>query len=321
MTKKIMKIFITREIPDAGIILLKKCGFEVDVYRKDKPIARKELLIGIKDCDALIPLLTEKIDKDLINKMKYCKVIANYAVGFNNIDIDYAKSKGIVVTNTPDVLTDSTADLTMALVLACARRIPEAEKLMRDKKFKGWKPKLLLGMELRNKFFGILGAGRIGTEVAKRAYAFGCKIIYFSDLRNPSIEKKLGAKRESLNMLLKKSDIISVHLPLNKKTYNLLNETNLNLLKKTAIFINTARGEITDEKFLLSMLKQNKIAFAGFDVYENEPKLREDFYKLNNVILLPHIGSATVEARNNMSLLAAKNVIAVLSGKKALTPV
>ena len=316
-----MKVFITREIPDAGIILLKKCGFEVDVYRKDKPITHKELRIGIKDCDALIPLLTEKIDKELIDKMKYCKVIANYAVGFNNIDIDYAKSKGIVVTNTPDVLTDSTADLTMALVLACARRIPEAEKLMRDKKFKGWKPKLLLGMELRNKFFGILGAGRIGTEVAKRAYAFGCKIIYFSDLRNPSIEKKLGAKRESLNMLLKKSDIISVHLPLNKKTYNLLNETNLNLLKKTAIFINTARGEITDEKFLLSMLKQNKIAFAGFDVYENEPKLREDFYKLNNVILLPHIGSATVEARNNMSLLAAKNVIAVLSGKKALTPV
>lgn len=316
-----MKVFITRDIPEVGIALLKRYGFEVDVYKKEKPITRKELLFGIKDCDAIIPLLTDKIDKDLIDKMKYCKVIANYAVGFNNIDIDYAKSKGIVVTNTPDVLTDSTADLTMALVLACARRIPEAEQLMKDKKFKGWKPKLLVGMELHNKYFGILGAGRIGSAVAKRAHSFGCKIFYFSDFKNLSLEKKYGAKRESLNTILKKSDIISIHLPLNKNTYNLLNETNLHLIKKSAIFINTARGEITDEKSLLSMLKQNKIAFAGFDVYENEPKLREDFYKLNNVILLPHIGSATVEARNNMSLLAAKNVIAVLSGKKALTPV
>ena len=316
-----MKIFVTREIPESGLVLLTKSGFEVYVYKKDKPITHKELLKGIKDCDAVIPLLTEKIDKELIDKMKYCKVIANYAVGFNNIDVDYAKSKGIVVTNTPDVLTDSTADLTMALVLACARRIPEAERFMRSKKFKGWKPKLLLGMELREKYFGILGAGRIGSAVAKRAHSFGCKVIYYSDNKNPGIEKKFGAKRESLNNLLKKSDIISIHLPLNKKSYNLLNETNLHLLKKSAILINTARGEITDEKFLLSMLKQNKIASAGFDVYENEPKLLYDFYSLSNVVLLPHIGSATIEARNNMSLLAAKNVIAVLSGKKALTSV
>jgi glyoxylate reductase len=309
-----MKIFVTQEIPEAGLTLLKKSGFEVDVYKKDKPISRKEFLQAVKDCDAVITLLTEKIDKEVIDKMKYCKVIANYAVGFNNIDIEYAKNRGIVVTNTPDVLTDSTADLSMALVLACARRIIEAEKLVRNKKFKGWKPKLFLGMELRDKYFGILGAGRIGSAVAKRAHAFGCKILYYSDVKNSMIEKKLGAERESLNSLLKKSDIVSIHLPLNKKTYNLLNETNLHLLKESAIIINTARGEITDEKILLSMLKQNKIASAGFDVYENEPRLRDDFYKLNNVVLLPHIGSATIEARNNMSLLAAKNVIAVLSG-------
>jgi glyoxylate reductase len=316
-----MKVFITREIPEAGITLLQKKGIEVSVYKKDKPITRKEFMRGIKDCNAVIPLLTDKIDKEIIDKMECCKVIANYAVGFNNIDIEYAKSRGIVVTNTPDVLTDSTADLTMALVLACARKILEAEKLVRNKKFKGWKPKLFLGMELRDKYFGILGAGRIGTAVAKRANAFGCKILYFSDIKNPGLEKDFGANRASLNSLLKKSDIISFHLPLNKKTYNLLNETNLHLLKKSAIVINTARGEIIDEKFLLSMLKQNKIASAGFDVYENEPKLREKFYELDNVVLLPHIGSATIEARNNMSLLAAKNVIAVLNGKKALTPV
>jgi glyoxylate reductase len=316
-----MKIFITREIPTPGIELLKKKGFEISIYKGDKPIPRKEFLKQIKEYDGLISLLTEKIDKEAIDKMVKCKVIANYAVGFNNIDVDYAKSKGIVVTNTPDVLTDSTADLAMALVLACARKIIEAEKFVRDKKFKGWKPKLFLGMELRGKYFGILGAGRIGSAVAKRANAFGCKVIYYSDVKNVEIEKKLNAKRLSLSELLKKSDIISIHLPLNKHTNKLLDESRLQLLKDSAILINTARGEIVDEKILLSMLKQNKISSAGFDVYENEPKLREEFYQLNNVVLLPHIGSATIDARNNMALLAANNIINVISGKKALTPV
>ena len=316
-----MKIFITREIPEAGILKKKKKGFEFSVFNIDKPISRKQLFKNIKDCDGVISFLTDKIDKEVIDKMKNCKVIANYAVGFNNIDVDYAKSKGIVVTNTPDVLTDSTADLTMALLLSCARLLPQAEQFVRARKFVGWKANLFLGVELKDKYFGILGAGRIGTAVAKRAHAFGCKIIYFSNVKNTGIEKTFGAKRESLNMLLKKSDIVSIHLPLNKKTNNLLNETNLQQLKKSAILINTARGEIINEKFLLSMLKQNKIASAGFDVYENEPHLNPEFYKLKNVVLLPHIGSATTEARNNMSLLAAKNIIAVLSGRKAITPV
>lgn len=316
-----MRIFITRQIPESGINLLKKEGFEVSVYKKDNPIPRKELIKKVKDCDALISLLSDRIDKEVIDNMKQCKVIANYAVGFNNIDVDYAKRKGIVVTNTPDVLTDSTADLAMALVLACARRLPEAEKFVRDKKFVGWKPKLFLGVELRNKYFAILGAGRIGSAVAERAYSFGCKIIYYSKSHNKYLDKKFSAKKLSLNALLKKADIVSLHLPLNSKTNNLLNASKLSLLKKSAIFINTARGEIVDEKFLIDMLKENKIFSAGFDVFENEPKLNPEFYKLKNVILLPHIGSATVEARNKMSLLAAKNVINVLSGKAALTPV
>ena len=316
-----MKIFITREIPEAGILLLKKKRFEVSVYKKDKPISKNKLIKSVKNCDGLISLLTDKIDKAVIDSMKNCKVIANYAVGFNNIDVDYANSKGIIVTNTPDVLTDSTADLAIALVLACARRITEAEKLVRDKKFVGWKPKLLLGLELRNKYFGILGAGRIGTEVAKRAHAFGCRIIYYSNSTNSFLENKLNAEKLSLSSILKKSDILSLHLPLNTKTYHLLNEKNLNLLKKSAILINTARGEIVDEKILISMLKHKKIFAAGLDVYEDEPNIKKEFYKLDNVILLPHIGSATIEARSNMSLLAAKNVVAVLSGKRALTPV
>ena len=316
-----MKVFVTRDIPSVGTEFLKKKGFEVAVYKKDQPISKNELIKSVNNCNGLISLLTDKIDKEVIDQMKNCKVIANYAVGFNNIDVEYAKSKGIVVTNTPDVLTDSTADLTMALVLACARKISESEKLVRDKRFVGWKPKLLLGMELRNKFFGILGAGRIGTEVARRAYAFGCKIIYYSNSKNDILESELNAKKLSLNAILHKSDIISLHLPLNKNSLNLLNTEKLKLLKPTAILINTARGEVLDESYLIKMLKNKKIASAGFDVYQNEPKLNPEFYKLNNVVLLPHIGSATIEARNNMSLLAAKNVIAVLLGKRAITPV
>jgi len=316
-----MKIFITSEIPEAGITLLQIKGFEVSVYKKDNSIPRKEFLNRVKDCDSLISLLSDRIDKEAIDKMKKCKVIANYAVGFNNIDVDYAKSKGIVVTNTPDVLTDSTADLTIALVLACARRIPEAEKFVRSKKFNGWKPKLFLGTELRDKYFGILGAGRIGTAVAKRAHSFGCKILYYSNSKNSFLESELKAKKLSLNSIIKQSDILSIHLPLNKKTYKLLNETNLRFLRKSSIIINTARGEIVDEKILISMLKTKKIFAAGLDVYKNEPNIKKEFYNLDNVILLPHIGSATTEARNNMSLLAAKNVIAVLSEKKAITPV
>ena len=316
-----MKIFITREIPEVGLTLLKKNGFDIKVYSKDRAIPRKEFLDKIKDCYALIPLLTEKIDKEAIDKMRNCKIIANFAVGFNNIDVEYAKSKGIVVTNTPDVLTDSTADLAISLALSCARRIPEAQKFVKAKKFKGWKPKLFLGVELNDKYFGILGAGRIGTAVAKRAHAFGCKIIYYSDLKNSVIEKKYGAKKESLTSLLKKSDFISIHLPLNKHTYNLLNESNLNLLKKSVVLINTARGEIVDEKILISLLREKRIFAAGLDVYENEPKIKKEFYNLNNAILLPHIGSATKESRDAMAILAAKNVISVLKGKSALTPV
>lgn len=316
-----MKIFITRQIPEIGIELLKKKGFDVSVYNKDRQIPRNELIDATKKCDGLISMLSDKIDKEVIDSMKSCKVIANYAVGFNNIDVNYAKRKGLIVTNTPNVLTDSTADLTMALVLASARRISEAEKLVRDKKFVGWKPKLLLGVELKDKYFGILGAGRIGTAVAKRANSFGCKILYYSNSKNEYLEKELNAKKLSLESILKKSDIISLHLPLKPKTKNLLDKKALSLLKSSAILINTARGEIIDEEYLIKLLKKNKISSAGFDVFKNEPNLNAEFYKLKNVVLLPHIGSATIEARNNMSTLAAKNVIAVLSGKGAFTPV
>ncbi len=315
------KVFITRKIPEAAIKLLKDKNFDVKVYPRDMPIPEGLLLKNIVDADAVIPLLTEKFDPHVIDKMKKCKIIANYAVGFNNIDIQYAAKKNIVVTNTPDVLTDSTADLAITLLLTCARRIIEAENFTLAGKYEAWKPDLLLGVELKNKYFGILGAGRIGTAAAVRAKAFGTKILYFNNVKNEFLEKELDAKRESLNSILKKSDFVSIHLPLTGKTFHLLNKEKLMLLKKSAIIINTSRGEIIDEEEFIKILNQRKIYAAGFDVYENEPDINRRLFKLNNVVLLPHIGSATVEARTGMAILAAKNVIAVLSGKKAITPV
>jgi glyoxylate reductase len=315
-----MKIFITRSIPEIGIEFLRK-KYDVKVYTKPNPIPHKDLIKEVKNCDAFISLLTDKIDKTVIDATPNCKVIANYAVGYNNIDVNYAKSKGIIVTNTPEVLTDSTADLAIALTLGCARRFVEGEEMMRENKFKGWHPKLLLGMELKNKFFGILGAGRIGSATALRAASFGCKILYYSNKRNEGLERKTGAKKVRLNTLLKISDIVSIHLPLNIKTNQLLSKDKLELLKPSSILINTARGEIVDEAHLIKMLKANRIFSAGFDVYQNEPRVNPALLKLKNVVLLPHLGSATNDARSSMSLLAAKNVDAVLRGKNPITPV
>jgi glyoxylate reductase len=316
-----VKVFITRELPEIAFRMLKQNKISFDYYTKDQPIPRKLLLQKVKSCEALISLLTEKIDREVIDQMPNCKIIANYAVGYNNIDINYAKKKNIIVTNTPDVLTESTADLTMALVLNCARRLSEGERLLRGRKFKGWKPKLLLGMELKDKTFGILGAGRIGSAVAKRAKSFGTHIIYVDSNRKQKLEKETKAKKVELTYFLKNSDILSVHLPLNDQTYHFLNQERLNQLKRNSILINTTRGEIVDEKALISLLKINKLMAVGLDVFENEPNLNPELLMFPNVLVLPHLGSATYEARDGMAELAVKNVLNVLNGKPAFTPV
>lgn len=316
-----MKVFITRELPEIAFKLLKENKIPFEYYKKDQPIPRQLLLQKIKNCNAMISLLTEKIDKEVIDLMPHCKIIANYAVGYNNIDIAYAKKKKIIVTNTPEVLTESTADLTMALVLACARRISEGVELLKKGKFKGWKPKLLLGMELKDKIFGILGAGRIGSAVAERAKSFGTNIIYVDNKRNPKLEKETGAKKVSLKHLLKNSDILSIHLPLNSQTHHFLNHSRLNQLKRSSILINTTRGEIIDEKALIRLLKKNRLMAVGLDVFENEPSLNPELLKFSNVLVIPHLGSATYEARNGMAELAVINVINVLNRKPAMTPV
>ena len=316
-----MKVYITRELPEIAFRLLRKNKILFEYFKEDKPIPRKTLLQKIKNFDALISLLTEKIDKEVIGKMSSCKIISNYAVGYNNIDVEYAKKKNIIVTNTPDVLTESTADLTMALVLACARRINEGEKLLRNGKYKGWKPKLLLGMELKGKNFGILGAGRIGSAVAARAKSFGTNIFYFDNTGNRKLESELGVKKIALKSLLQKSDILSVHLPLTDRTFRFLNKERLNTIKKGSILINTSRGEIIDEAALISLLRRNHFRAVGLDVFENEPNVNRELINFSNVVILPHLGSATEEARNGMAELAVKNVINVLKGKPPLTPV
>ncbi len=316
-----MEIFITREIPEIAENLLKKRKIKVSVYRGNKSISKSILIKNVRNADGIISLLSDRIDKEVIEAMPKCKIIANYAVGYNNIDIKYASEKGIVVTNTPDVLTESTAEIAIALMLACSRRLPEGEEIMRKNKFTGWAPKLLLGIELTGKYFGIIGAGRIGTAAAIRAKSFGMKIIYCSNNKNEYLEKITGAKKNTLAELLKKSDVISLHLPLTPKSYHLLDKRNLSLLKPSAILINTARGEIVDESELIHMLERKKIFAAGFDVYENEPSVNQKLTGLKNTVLLPHLGSATIEARNRMAELAVNNILAVLSGGKAITPV
>ncbi|MFH1195490.1 MAG: D-glycerate dehydrogenase [bacterium] len=316
-----MKILITRKLPGNIESKLIEQGYDVKVFNQDEPAPVEFLLKHGENADAIISMLSDQFDSNLIDKLNKCKIIANYAVGYNNINVEAAKKKNIIVTNTPDILTHATADVAVALILSCARNIIEGDKFVRDGKFVGWKPQLLLGIELKNSIAGIVGAGRIGQETAKRLKAFGMKIIYYSKSRKENFENETGARKVSLEKLMQTSDVISIHLPLNDSTYHLVNEERLSLMKPTAVFINTARGEVVDEKGLIKMLKQKKIFSAGFDVYENEPEINKELLKLKNVVLLPHIGSATFTTRIRMANLAADNVINVLKGKKPKTPV
>jgi len=316
-----MRILITREISEIAVNLLIKNGFEVDVNAKDRALTSLELLKLGADADGIIAMLSDKFPAEVIDKLPKCKVLANYAVGYNNIDIAYAKKKKITITNTPDVLTNSTAEIAVSLVLACSRNIILGEDMVRKGKFKGWAPKMLLGYELTGKTVGIIGAGRIGFETAKRLKAFGTNIIYYSRSKKQNFEQELGAKKVNLDTLMKKSDIISLHIPLTEQTKNLLSREKLELLKPSSIVVNTARGEVIDEPYLVEMLKNNRIFAAGFDVYQNEPDVNNELLKLPNAVLLPHLGSGTFEARSAMAELAANNVINVLTGKEPITPI
>jgi len=310
------KIFVSREIPEAGIKLLQK-NHSVTVSKKKGVLSKKELIAGTRGKDALLCLLTDKIDIAVLKASKKLKVVANYAVGFDNIDVKAATKLKIPVTNTPGVLTDAVADHACTLMLSISRRIAESDRFVRAGKYKSWEPMLLLGEDFKGKTLGILGLGRIGTAVAERmSRGFGMKILYYDIKRNPQFERSVKAKYATVQQLLEKSDYISVHVPLLPATKHMIGAKQLKMMKKTAYLVNTSRGPVVDERALVAALKKKQIAGAALDVFEREPRTAPGLTTLDNVILTPHTASATIAARSAMSEIAAKNILAVLSSKK-----
>ncbi|MFW6139124.1 MAG: 2-hydroxyacid dehydrogenase [Spirochaetota bacterium] len=310
------RVLVTKRIPHQPMEYLFQRVEEVNVNEKDGSLLPQELKDRLRNTDGVLCMLNDRIDREVIDASGRLRVISNYAVGYDNIDVDYASAKGIVVTNTPGVLTDATAELTVALVLAAARRIVEAHGFTLQGRFSGWAPLLFLGYQLAGKVCGIIGAGRIGREVARRLKAFKTRIVYFSPTRKPEFEKEVEADYVSLQNLLKVSDFISVNPRLTPDTYHLLGKKEFELMKTTAVLVNTSRGAVIDEKALAEALEQGKIACAGLDVFENEPGIEEKLLQLPNVVVLPHIGSATYESRNKMGFMAAENLVNALEGKK-----
>ena len=293
---------------------------DVDLYTGDAAIPPNELSARVVGKDALVCLLTDAIDRTVIDAAPTLKAIANVAVGYNNIDVAYARSRGIVVTNTPDVLTESVADFTWALILAITRRLSEGERMVRRGEWKGWALDLLLGTELRGKQLGLVGVGRIGRAVAARAGVFGMHVAYTSRSAAVGITSGL-AEAMPLDRLLTTSDIVSLHVPLTPETEHLIDKRALTRMKRSAYLINTARGPVVDEAALAWALRHHLLAGAALDVYEHEPAVYPDLLSLENVLLVPHLASGTTETRTAMADMAADNVLAVLAGRPPLTPV
>jgi len=309
-----MKIFVTRKIPDPGLDLLRE-EYELEIYEYDRVPTKQEIIKGLRGNDGLLCLLTDPIDRGVIYSEPKLKMIANYAVGYNNIDIQAATKRRIPVSNTPDVLTDTTAEMTWALLFSVARRIVEGDRFTRAGKFTGWAPMLMLGQDVSNKTLGIIGAGRIGTAFAMKSKGFKMNVLYADEKQNDLLERELGAKKVSFDDLIKRSDYMSVHVPLVPSTRHLIGEKELRMMKENAIIINTSRGPVIDEKALAKALKEKRIFGVGLDVYEQEPSIEKELLELDNVVLQPHSASATTETRTKMAIMAAENMIAGLSGK------
>ena len=309
-----MKIFITRKIPQPGLKLLQK-KFEIELNPYNRVLTKEEITDGLQGKDGLLCLLTDPIDKDVIYSEPTLRMIASYAVGYDNIDVKAATKKGIPVSNTPGVLTDATAEMAWSLLFSVARRIVEGDAFSRAGKFKGWDPMLMHGQDITNKTLGIVGAGRIGTSFALKSKGFCMNVLYVDDTVNEALEQKLGAKKVDIHKLLTTSDFISLHVPLNKETHHLISEKELKMMKKTAVLINTSRGPVIDEQALVKALQEKWIFGAGLDVYEHEPNISEDLKKLDNIVIQPHSASATIESRTKMAIMAAENMIAGLKGE------
>ena len=317
-----MKIYITRKIPEVGIKMLKDKGYEVDINPKDRVLSKSELVKILKKTSyhAILCLLTDKIDGDVFDAASNAKIFANYAVGFDNINLEEAKKRGVMISNTPGVLSEAVAEHSIALMLAVARRIAESDKFVRRGLYKGWAPMLLLGNGFFGKTVGIVGLGRIGTKTAHMAsQGFGAKVIYYDIRRNEDFEKEFPSGsiefKPSIDEVLKQADFVSIHLPLTEQTKHIINKEKLAMMKPTAFIVNTSRGQIVDENALAEALKNKTIKGAGLDVFEFEPKISKGFFKMDNVVLTPHTASATEEARSKMSEVAAQNIIEALEGR------
>lgn len=314
------RAFVTRVIPQPGIDLLRQ-HLTVDVNEGDVPLTDEELQARASEYDALVTLLTDRIDAAVLEAGgSTLKIVANVAVGYDNIDLPAATARGILVSNTPGVLTDTTADFAWTLLMAAARRVCEAQELLRSGRFHGWGIMMMLGQDIHHKTLGVVGFGRIGQAVARRATGFGMRILYYDPVtRADDVAAELGAEQVNLDLLLRESDFVSLHTPLTPETRHLINSERLRTMKRNAVLVNTSRGPVVDEAALASALRDGTIAAAGLDVFENEPHVNAELLALPNVVLAPHIASASVETRTRMATMAAENVIAVLNGQEGPT--
>jgi glyoxylate reductase len=309
------RVLITRPIPEPAPSLIAGVADRLVISEDDRPLTVDELQEAVRGFDAVLCMLHDPVDSKVLEAANGCRIFANMAVGYNNIDVAEATRLGILVTNTPGVLTEATADLAWTLILAVARRVPEGDRVMRADQFPGWGPNYMLGGDVTGQTLGLVGPGRIALAVAERAVGFKMPLLYQGRRESPALEA-LGARRVELDELLRTSDFVSLHVPLTPETTHLINARSLGLMKPTAYLINTARGPVVDEVALVETLKSARIAGAGLDVYEREPKMVEGLADCQNAVLLPHLGSATLRTRSQMSRIAAENVIAVLEGRR-----
>jgi len=314
-------VYLTQEV-HKDVIKLLRSRFTLRIIRKSGPRSLESLRSAARKADALVPMLQDRIDRTVLTAGKRLKIVANYAVGVNNIDLAAAKNAGIVVTNTPGVLTDATADLTMALILGLMRRLSDGERLARSGKWKGWGPTELLGLHVTGKTIGIIGMGRIGQAVAERAKGFKTRTLYWQRTRlSHEEEGRLLAEYVPIDRLLAEADIVTLHTPLTGNTHRLIGRKEISRMKRSAVLINTSRGPVVDEKALIEALAKRRIWGAGLDVYEEEPKIPLRLRRLPNVLLLPHLGSATEETRIAMGRLVFENLTAFFSGQEPPTRV
>ena len=311
-----MKVLVTyRDIPGRGLIEGLRERFEVQVNTHDEQMAREELLAAVADVDALVCLPSESIDAELLDAAQKLRVVSNYAVGFNNVDVDAATVRGVMVTNTPDVVTDATADLAWAILMAIARDIRVVDRFARSGEWKEWRPEAFMAADITGATLGIVGLGRIGQAMARRAAGFDMRVLY-SDVHraDQEMERRLGVEFVEMDSLLRESDFVTLHVPLNDATRHLIGERELSLMKPLAYLVNASRGPIVDERALVEALREHRVAGAALDVYENEPRLAEGLAALDNVILIPHLGANSRRTRDRMAEMTVENVVAALSG-------